>query len=281
MRLPQGRRAVLRLRRLPLPRWMPSRSLHAPPSPIRPIRDPQGLGFRDQPDHALQAARRPKRHGRRRQGQDPRRACVLHPLHRLPPHRRRRGHQHGQWLTMRAGQVSVEYLTTSGWVIIVVLSPLSALYQYDVFAPSRLTKPTCDLGTQLVCQDAYLDTGGQFRMLIVNTFIEKVNINRLTFLREEAVVCTLPAIEPSTQCEVLCTLDLDTSPNEGRTVAFTLFFRRNETGAQVYNVSGMIHTRVQTPRLIAPPLCEQLSGHECGSTETCRGTELDDRTPGV
>ncbi len=182
---------------------------------------------------------------------------------------------------MRAGQVSVEYLTTYGWVIIVVLFTLSALYQYDVFAPSRLTKPTCDLGTQLVCQDAYLDTGGQFRMLIVNTFIEKVNINRLTFLREEAVVCTLPAIEPSTQGEVLCTLDLDTSPNEGRTVAFTLFFRRNETGAQVYNVSGMIHTRVQTPRLIAPPLCEQLSGHECGSTETCRGTELDDRTPGV
>lgn len=178
------------------------------------------------------------------------------------------------------GQVSVEYLTTYGWVVIVVLLTLSVLYQFDVFHPGRITRPFCDTGHLLVCKDAYYDSDGQVRLLLVNTLTEKVTLTKLAFQHEDIFDCNLPSIEPASQDEILCFVNTTAGANEPRSIAFQLLFRRNETGAQVYNLTGAVQTKIQKPRL-ALTVCELLDGDTCGSGQYCTVTALDDDTPQV
>lgn len=56
-------------------------------------------------------------------------------------------------MKFKRGQVALEFLTTYGWAILVLLVAIGVLGQFGVLSPDRLLPDNCDMGVNFRCHD--------------------------------------------------------------------------------------------------------------------------------
>ncbi|MBN1376925.1 hypothetical protein JW949_01175 [Candidatus Woesearchaeota archaeon] len=76
----------------------------------------------------------------------------------------------------KRGQVALEFLTTYGWAIMVVMVMIGALAYFGVFNIKDQLPERCSFGTQLNCRDWIISTSN-VTILISNNFEESIDIS--------------------------------------------------------------------------------------------------------
>jgi YVTN family beta-propeller protein len=74
-------------------------------------------------------------------------------------------------------QSAIEYLTTYGWAIIIIVIVLIALYSFGFFNSSVTT---CNLGADFYCQNAYVSSNGILSVTILQTTGKQVNVTGIS-----------------------------------------------------------------------------------------------------
>ncbi len=90
---------------------------------------------------------------------------------------------------MVKAQAALEFMTTYGWVLLVVLAMLGALAYFDVFDFNRLAQERCVLSGELKCEQ-FTMSPSMVKMQIRNNFGKEINIS--------AVECSIPDTTTST-----------------------------------------------------------------------------------
>ncbi|MFC1648505.1 hypothetical protein ACFL1B_03520 [Nanoarchaeota archaeon] len=152
---------------------------------------------------------------------------------------------------MKKGQVAIEYLTTYGWVFLVLLIGIGTLMYFGFLSPSKFMPDRCWFSSQLICED-YMLTQNSVSFKVRNNFAKDIRIVTLYGVDDRYPIdpstCNLPIdvgvrqIEEVT-CQFLTTLFQD----DKYSIPVSIEFRRNESGAPpppLHNVSGEIFTRV-------------------------------------
>ncbi|MDD5172148.1 MAG: hypothetical protein PHF60_03880 [Candidatus ainarchaeum sp.] len=82
---------------------------------------------------------------------------------------------------MRKGQAAIEYVTTYGWAILVLLIVLAALFASGILSPSYLVSEECTFGNNLGCDFAIFNEAGSthLNLNIHNGFPYKIRIKEL------------------------------------------------------------------------------------------------------
>jgi len=80
---------------------------------------------------------------------------------------------------MRKGQAAVEYLMTYGWVLLVLVIVIGALFATGVFSPGYMVAEECNFGSSLKCTATLFNEGGHTRIILsfFNGYPYKVRIN--------------------------------------------------------------------------------------------------------
>ncbi|MBW2976227.1 hypothetical protein KY347_02155 [Candidatus Woesearchaeota archaeon] len=84
----------------------------------------------------------------------------------------------------KKSQVALEFLTTYGWAILVILIMISALSYFGILSPSKLLPERCSFGSEFICEDFALDTldnpkEGVFRLKLTNNIGETITIDSI------------------------------------------------------------------------------------------------------
>jgi hypothetical protein len=79
------------------------------------------------------------------------------------------------------GQAAIEYITTYGWAILVLLIVITVLVSSGILSPSYLVSEECSFGTSLGCNFALFNDGGATRLSIDihNGFPYKIKVKKL------------------------------------------------------------------------------------------------------
>lgn len=79
------------------------------------------------------------------------------------------------------GQAAVEYLTTYGWAILVLIIVLAILVSSGMLSPNYLVSEECNFGTNIPCQFALYNEGDQTRigLKLFNGFPYRIKIRSL------------------------------------------------------------------------------------------------------
>ncbi len=94
---------------------------------------------------------------------------------------------------IRKGQAAIEYLTTYGWAIIVLIMMVSALSFFGVINPRQWAPDRCELGAEMHCVDHVFDNDGSsvtLKLILKNNLRERINI--------ESLNCTFEGIDSPT-----------------------------------------------------------------------------------
>ncbi len=157
----------------------------------------------------------------------------------------------------RKGQAALEFLTTYGWAIMVVLVMIGALAYFGVFNASDLLPPKCVFTTGITCRDyAAFDNGGdlQFMFLLENGLGTSIRIPQdqvVVSANGLSAVCTngswpLTIGAGETRTFVCAGLGAGTSPGiSQRTKASVNLNYTEVNGVFVHPISGEIQTAVQ------------------------------------
>lgn len=79
------------------------------------------------------------------------------------------------------GQSGVEYLTTYGWAIFILLIIIGVIVSSGVLTPSYLISEECSFGNNLKCNFALVNNAGQSTMTLAlfNGFPYKINVQSI------------------------------------------------------------------------------------------------------
>lgn len=86
---------------------------------------------------------------------------------------------------MRKGQVSIEYLATYGWAIMVLLIMISMLTYFGVIDIKNFAPERCEIGAELACKDFTFiqdTTAGEveLKLFVANNLAERIFIYNIT-----------------------------------------------------------------------------------------------------
>ncbi len=150
------------------------------------------------------------------------------------------------------GQVALEFLTTYGWVLLIVLIGIGTLAYFGLLNPSQFLPDKCWFGPQLVCDDYSLRTSGSetnASFLFRNNFAKAIRIIAVDSLEEDKplVSCNpLPLeIGLGKKANLTCTLGVALPQGDKNSVSLVITFRRNDSAiAPLHNVTGELFTTV-------------------------------------
>ncbi|VVC03974.1 Uncharacterised protein [Candidatus Bilamarchaeum dharawalense] len=85
------------------------------------------------------------------------------------------------------GQSGVEYLTTYGWAIFVLLIIIAVIVSSGVLTPNYLISEECAFGNNLKCNLALVNTGGQSKLTLelFNGFPYKISVKSIDIQTED------------------------------------------------------------------------------------------------
>lgn len=80
---------------------------------------------------------------------------------------------------MKKGQAAIEFLTTYGWAILVLLIVLAVLFTSGILSPNYLVSEECDFGTNMPCSFALFNQVGSTKLSLrlFNGFAYKIQVN--------------------------------------------------------------------------------------------------------
>ncbi len=101
----------------------------------------------------------------------------------------------------RKAQAALEFLTTYGWAILVILITISALYYFGIFDFTKYLPQECNFPPQFKCIDfSMIDEGGtqEIRFLLLNNIGEEVYVEGfdITNNADPPLECTGPTNTP-------------------------------------------------------------------------------------
>jgi hypothetical protein len=73
----------------------------------------------------------------------------------------------------KSGQAALEFLTTYGWALLVILVMIGALLYFGVLNPSKVLPTRCNIGPGFVCNDFQI-TEGSFQLIATNKVGEPI-----------------------------------------------------------------------------------------------------------
>jgi hypothetical protein len=158
---------------------------------------------------------------------------------------------------MKRGQAAIEYLTTYGWMILLITISTGALTYFGVFSPSAYVPERCYFSQQLVCEDYLLeDTGAdtEVQVKLRNNFKRSIQItdgeayNPLTGDPVGSAPTCSPfilAVGETADCDITL-LNTDLSVGDKYAVPLELTFRRNGSpSGPPHNMTGEVYAEVQ------------------------------------
>jgi len=79
------------------------------------------------------------------------------------------------------GQSAVEYITTYGWALLALVIVVAIILGTGVFTPDFFISEKCELGTNIPCQAAVYNSGGETRIAveILNGFPYEIELRSL------------------------------------------------------------------------------------------------------
>ncbi|MEK6932692.1 MAG: hypothetical protein AABW56_02760 [Nanoarchaeota archaeon] len=120
----------------------------------------------------------------------------------------------------KRGQAAIEFLTTYGWAILIILIVVGAIYSLNLFSPKVINK--CDSVSPISCADIKIDTSNTVSLLLSASDVSnkpglKPNIVSVTLTTPEGYTCNPPtnAIPLDRNILISCTLQ-GNSLKEGR-----------------------------------------------------------------
>ena len=93
------------------------------------------------------------------------------------------------------GQAALEFLTTYGWAILVILIMIGTLAYFGILTPSKVLPNRCTFGAELQCEDYQISaTGNLFKLRLKNGIGESISVTAITIGSEGSTnyVCTGP-----------------------------------------------------------------------------------------
>lgn len=146
------------------------------------------------------------------------------------------------------GQSSMEYVTTYGWVILIILIAVGALSYFGVFRPTQVVQDQCTFGEQLICTD-YLISGSpgnyQLSLRLQNSFGKTIEIQDIQMSSPDSVSsCGLPiTVAPADEADITCYLG--TSKSDFGIFNLAVDLKNDDNpGAPVHTVRGFLSTEI-------------------------------------
>ena len=138
------------------------------------------------------------------------------------------------------GQATLEYLTTYGWVILLVIVGLGVISYMGILSPQKMIPERCSFGTQLSCEDYAIEefspTVSKLKLRLRNNLLKPVMITSADSLSFEYTLssCILPVhIDIGERGDVECDIDKGFLIGQRKDMPIQLTFRNNETGPPV------------------------------------------------
>ena len=150
-------------------------------------------------------------------------------------------------LKKKSGQISVEFLTTYGWIFIIILLTIGILLNYGFLNPSRYLPERVDFGEQLRCEEFFLDSDALGENLISlnlrNNFAREINITNMYVQtnNQDYVDCK---INESTltigNSNIIACTGFELNGNTKNSLNIIVTFKRNVAGAIPHNITGIV-----------------------------------------
>lgn len=99
---------------------------------------------------------------------------------------------------MKRGQAALEFLSTYGWAIVVILITIGAMSYFGIWTPQNFLPSKCTVETPFVCLDSKVDSSGEITLQLQYVYTEKlglVEVNVTTTnceLQEDYYVSPIP-----------------------------------------------------------------------------------------
>jgi len=151
----------------------------------------------------------------------------------------------------KKAQASIEFLTIYGWVLIILLGVIGVLLNYGFLNPSKYLPEKVDFGEQLKCEEFFLDadsdttTAGKQPVIILNfrnNFLRSINVTNLYIRKnDETVSCNIKSnILSVGDTTIFGCNETELSTVTKNKIRMTIEFRRNATGTNLHNISGIV-----------------------------------------
>ncbi len=161
----------------------------------------------------------------------------------------------------RRAQASIEFLTTYGWVMIILLATIGVLVNYGFLNPSKYLPERVEFSEQLRCEEYFLDFNaydgeGVVALRLRNNFARPINITKLQVKANEGnyIDCNITEIGDLNIGEAIIVAcnNIDLNENSKNNLKFIATFKRNTTTAIEHDVAGLV-------------FAEPVSGEYCGA----------------
>lgn len=151
------------------------------------------------------------------------------------------------------GQAAIEYLTTYGWAIMVLLLMVSSLAAFGVLDVRDWAPDRCELGAEFLCKDYVFVNNGQnvtLMMMLRNNLPDRVIIKSIncTFenaLEEEEIFSPEISIGNEEEKQISCSTDDERvmSMNGKIKTSFVILYEKRD-GLFEHEVSGSVFSGV-------------------------------------
>jgi hypothetical protein len=150
----------------------------------------------------------------------------------------------------KRSQVSIEFLTTYGWIFMIILVTIGILINYGFLNPSKYLPERVEFSEQLKCEEFFLDLEaseadqGIVSLRVRNNFVRPINITKLyTKVNSEKdyINCDIQEVPLALgQADIIACNHLEINDNTKNTLNFIITFKRDASGSAEHNVSGVL-----------------------------------------
>lgn len=128
-------------------------------------------------------------------------------------------------------QVSLEYATTYGWALVIMLVIVGSLIFYGMVETDSRIETDCYIGPQFICDDVFLTKEGGLGIKFTNYINEKIKISSISLNNFPDSQCQFnnEELAPSMQMVILCDLNKEIFEGDVETIFTTTNFSINDT----------------------------------------------------
>ena len=160
----------------------------------------------------------------------------------------------------RQGQAAVEFLTTYGWMLLIIVVVMGALWQFGVFDFSSRIPSSCYFGTEFDCGAFMISTNGSIGFELTNLLPKTIILNKsvVTFSEKSYSVDFSEASLSSGETKTIFLSPSNSIPLSGKVRAqVQLIYQYDEDSALPRIVSGEIIADVTDDQTIIDEYYQQ------------------------
>lgn len=176
-------------------------------------------------------------------------------------------------------QISIEYLSTFGWILLVVLVTILTLSYFGVFDISNQIPKKCNFGEQIDCNNQFIDSNGNFVVSLTSRFNKQIEIK--SFDLDNYLIdinnCSSTILVPGRETNIICSMtDLGGNQvlfdDDRQSFDVTLTIEPLGT-TDSYEIDGNIFTDIIDADVSVAFSCTGLGGQEtCDQAFMCEGS---------